>query len=208
MQNLEKTRFIAANYSNLQGLRGVPIGLLLITVVLWANQQHGRAADMSLPILFGLVTIGVTFLIYRYYKSRYGKVERTPKQKWVAFLLSAAAGAAALGAFMGDTYLHLPLSLVGLVFAAGMVADYLRMRWLAPGRYLFPAMLACFAIMLAVSILPLLGAGEWWKLLGLRVQIFGVLVVVGAVIVVYGLFGHWYFVHHLPVVTPAVKGEE
>lgn len=208
MQNLEKTRFIAANYSNLQGLKGVPLGLLLITVVLWANQLRGRATDLSLPILFGLVTIVVTFLIYRYYKSHFGKVESTPKQKRVVFLLSAAAAVAALGAFLGDNYLHLPLSLVGLVFAAAVVAEYLRLQWITPGDYLLPAMLACFAILLAVSILPLLGAGEWWKLLGLRAQIFGVLVVAGVVIVVNGLFGHWYFVHQLPEVTPAAKGEE
>jgi hypothetical protein len=208
MQNLAKTRFIAANYSSLQGLKGVPLGLLLISVVLWANQLHGRATDLSLPILFGLVTIIVTFLIYRYYKSHYGKVESTPKQKRVVSLLSAVAVAAALGAFLGDNYLHLPLSLVGLVFAAAAVAEYLRMQWIAPGRYLLPAMLACFTIVLVVSILPLLGAGEWWKLLGLRAQMFGVLVVVGAVIVVYGLFNHWYFVHQLSIVTPAGTGEK
>lgn len=208
MQNLDKTRFIAANYSNLQGLKGVPMGLLLITVVLWANQLHGRATDLSLPILFGFVTIVVTFLIYRYYKSNYGKVESTPKQKRVVFLLSIVGAVVALAAFLGDNYLLLPLSLVGLVFAATVVAEYLRMQWIAPGRYLLPAMLVCFVIILTVSILPLLGAGEWWKLLGLREQMFGVLVVVGAVIVVYGLFGHWYFVHQLPQVTPAAKGEE
>ena len=207
MQNLEKTRFIAANYSNLQGLKGVPLGLLLITVVLWANQLRGRATDLSLPVLFALVTMVVTFLIYRYYQSHYGKVESPPRKKRVEFLLSAAGGAAALGAFAGDTYLHLPVSLVGLVFAAAVAAEYLRMQWYAPGRYLLPATLACFAIIAVVSILPLLGAGAWWKLLGLRAQLFGVLLVAGAVVVVYGLFGHWYFVRQLPVVAPAAKGE-
>lgn len=208
MQNLDKTRFIAANYSSLQGLKGVPLGLLLITVVLWANQLRGRATDLSLPILFAFVTIVASFLISHYYKTHYGKVESTPKQKRNLFLLSVVGVVVALGAFLGDSYLHLPVSLVGLVFGAAVVAEYLRMQWIAPGRYLLPAMLACFAIVLAVSILPLLGAGDWWKLLGMRAQIFGVLLVVGMVTVVYGLFGHWYFVHQLPLVTPAAKGEE
>lgn len=208
MQNLEKMRFVAANYSTLQGLKGVPIGLMLITVVLWANQLHGRATDLSLPILFGVVTIAATLWIYRYYLTHYGIVESTPKQKRLVYLLSVIIGMVALGAFWGDIYLRLPVSLIGLVFAAQVVVEYLRMQSAAPGRFLLPAMLACFLTILAISILPLLGAGAWWKLLGFRAQLYGVCVVVGAVLVIFGLFEHWYLVRQLAGRMPAEKGEE
>jgi hypothetical protein len=208
MQNMEKMRFVAANYSTLQGLKGVPLGLMLITVILWANQLHGRATDLTLPILFGVVTIGATLWIYRYYQTHYGKVEPTLKQKRLVYLLSVIIGIVALGAFLGDIYLHLPLSLIGLVFAAQVVVEYVRMQSAAPGRFLLPAMLACFLSILAVSMLPLLGAGEWWKLFGFRVQMYGVCVVVGAVLVVFGLFEHWYLIRQLPGEMQVEKGGE
>ena len=198
MQNIQKTRFIAANYSNLQGLKAVPLGLLLLLVVLWANGQTGRATDLSLPILFAAVTAVLTWGIHRYYRTHFGKIERMPKQKRLELILGIVGGPVGLGAFVIDTVLHLPVSLIGLVFAASVVVEYLRMQWPTPDRYLLPGTLVFSVIMLVVSILPLLGSGEWWHLLGLRAQLFGVLTVAGAVIIGYGLFEHWFFIRQLP----------
>ncbi len=198
MRSIHKTRFIAANYSNLQGLKAVPIGLLLLLVVLWANTQTGPASDLSLPLLLALGAAALLWAIGRYYRARFGRVEHTPRQKRFELILGVLGSALGLGAFILDTTLRLPFSLIGLAFAAAVVAEYLRMQWYAPGRYLLPLSLASFAVLLVVSILPLLGAGAWWLRLGLRVQLYGVLVVAGAVVALNGLVGHAYLTRQLP----------
>ena len=103
-----------------------------------------------------------------------------------------------LAAFVLDTRADLPVSLIGLTFTAAVVAEYLRMQWYAPGNYLLPLSAASFVIMLVVSILPLLGANNWWLLFGLRAQLFGVLVAAGLVGVINGLLGHWFLFRQLP----------
>ena len=198
MQNIHKPRFLAANYANLQGLKAVPVGLLLLLVVLWADAQRGPARDLSLPLLLSLGAGLLLWVVERYYRARFGRVERTPRQKRFEIFLGLAGSALGLGAFILDTSLRLPFSLIGLVFAAAVVAEYLRMQWYAPGKYLLPLSLASFLILLVVSILPLLGAGEWWLGLGLRAQLTGVLAVAGAVTALNGLVGHAYFVRQLP----------
>ena len=200
MQNIQKTRFIAANYTNLQGLKSVPLGLLLLLVVVWANTQHGAASDLTLPILFSLGAAILTWWIYRYYRVHYGKVEAAPKQKSLVWVYSIVGGVAGLAAFILDTAFDLPFSLIGLVFAFSVLGEYWRMQYPVRGNYFLPVTLVCFAILLVTSLLPLLGFDSWWKLLGLRAQLFGVLTISGIVMMIWGVIGHWYFVHLLPPV--------
>jgi hypothetical protein len=195
MQSVQKTRFLAANYSNLQGLKSIPLGLLLLIVVLWANMQKG---SWTLLTLLSVAMIVLFVAIQRYYLTRFGKIDRTFSQKRMEVIVDILGGITGLIAFMLDTRFDLPFSLVGLTFAGAIVADYLRTQWYAPGNYLLPLSAASFVIMLVVSILPLLGAGDWWQPLGLRTQLFGVLLVAGMVILINGLVGHWFFVHQLP----------
>lgn len=198
MQNIHKTRFLAANYSNLQGLKSIPLGLLLLIVVIWANMQKGSASNLTLPILLSIAMIVLFIGIQRYYLTRFGRIDRTPNQKRMEVILGVLGGIIGLAAFALDTRFDLPVSTVGLVFAGAIVAEYLRMQWYAPGNYLLPLSAASFVIMLVVSILPLLGLSNWWQLLGLRTQLLGVLFVAGLVIVINGLIGHWFFVQQLP----------
>lgn len=198
MQNIHKTRFLAANYSNLQGLKSIPLGLFLPIVVIWANMQKGSASNLTLPILLSIAMIVLFIGIQRYYLTRFGRIDRTPNQKRMEVILGVLGGIIGLAAFALDTRFDLPVSTVGLVFAGAIVAEYLRMQWYAPGNYLLPLSAASFVIMLVVSILPLLGLSNWWQLLGLRTQLLGVLFVAGLVIVINGLIGHWFFVQQLP----------
>lgn len=198
MQNIHKTRFLAANYSNLQGLKSIPLGLLLLIVVIWANMQKGSASNLTLPILLSIAMIVLFIGIQRYYLTRFGRIDRTPNQKRMEVILGVLGGIIGLAAFALDTRFDLPVSTVGLVFAGAIVAEYLRMQWYAPGNYLLPLSAASFVIMLVVSILPLLGLSNWWQLLGLRTQLLGVLFVAGLVIVINSLIGHWFFVQQLP----------
>ena len=198
MQNIHKTRFLAANYSNLQGLKAVPLGLLLLAVVLWANGLRERAEDLSLPILFSVSAAALIAWANRFYRAHYGRVESTPRQRKTEWAIGVAGGIIGLTAFFLDTLVRLPISMVGLVFAAAVVTDYLRMQWYAPGRYLFPLALVSFLILLTASILPILGGGAWWRWLDLRGQLYGVLFVAGVVITLNGLIGHFYLAHQLP----------
>jgi uncharacterized membrane protein len=198
MQNVQKTRFLAANYSNLQGLKSVPLGLLLLIVVMWANMQKGTASDFTLPIFSSIAMLVLVMAIERYYLTRFGKVDRTFNQKRMEIILGVLGGIVGLVAFLLDTRFDLPVSLIGLIFAGAVVAEYLRMQWYAPGNYLLPLSATSFVILLVVSILPLLGAEHWWQMLGLHSQLFGMLIVAGIVMVIYGLIGHWFFVRQLP----------
>ena len=198
MSDLQKTRFLAANYANLQGLHAVPLGLLLLVVILWANAQTGPASNLTLPLLVAAAMLALAWGIRRYYQSHFGKVESTPGQKRLEILLGVIGGPVALAAFFADTGLRLPFSCIGLVFAAAFVVEYWRMQQAAPGRYLLPNTLVYTMLMLVVSLLPLAGLDGWWTLLGMRSQLMGVLLAASLVILAAGLLGHWYFVRQLP----------
>jgi len=63
-------------------------------------------------------------------------VQRTAESRRLEWLISAVGGVLALGAVWQDMTTQLPLSLVGLVFAVGLLADYIRITWLVRGRFL------------------------------------------------------------------------
>jgi hypothetical protein len=153
---------------------------------------------LGLPIIASIAMIILFMAIQKYYVTRFGKTERTFNQNGMEIVLGVLGGIIGLAAFVLDTRFDLPVSFIGFVFAAAVVSDYLRMQWYAPGSYLLPLSAASFVVMLVASSLPLFGAGSWWQLLGLRTQLFGVLLVTSAVIIINGLVGHRFFVRQLP----------
>lgn len=198
MQDTQKIRFVAANFSILQGLKSVPIGLLLILTVVWANRQQGPARDLTLPLLFGLGAILLYWLIDRYYQARYGRVERLRKQKWVEIVFGIAGGALGLGAFLLDITYDLPFSCVGLLFALSALIEYARTNLFVRGSYFFPQSLTAFVILLVASLLPLIGLDGWWRALGIRSQLFGVLIAAGVVSLGWGVAYHLSLVRLFP----------
>jgi hypothetical protein len=198
MSDLQKTRFLAANYANLQALHAVPLGLFLLIVVVWANAQTGPASELGLPLIAAVVVFFIIRWIRGYYRARFGVVESPPAQKRLELVLGLLGGAVALAAFFADTGLDLPFSCIGLVFAAAFVVEYWRMHRAAPGRYLLPNTIAFTVLMVLLSLLPLFGLAGWWGWLGLHSQLLGVLAAAGLVIAVAGLLGHWCFIRLLP----------
>lgn len=198
MQDLKKIRFVATNYSNLQGLRAVPLGLCLLAVCWWAARLHypARPVDFAVPIACLAVTIALLYLIDRYYLRVYGRVQRTPQSRNLEVLLATVGAALALAAFWLDALVRLPVSLLGLVFAAGLLADYIRVTWLVKGRFLLYYPLA--AIVMAVfSLLSVLGAPQWWLALGLRTQLIAIAVLIGIISILAGIWGHIYLARTL-----------
>ena len=197
MQNSLQIRFIATNYYNLQGLRAVPLGALLVLVCLWANAQQGPASNLTLPLIELVVLVALLFAIDRYYLRTFGRVQRTPESLRLEWLVTVVGGVLALLAFWLDTSRELPLSLLGLVFAAGLLVDYLRITWLVKGRFLLYYPVG--AVLLAVlSVLPLLGLPDWWLAVGIRDQLVAICIAGGIFTILAGIWGHIFLVRTLP----------
>ena len=202
MKNLNEVRFVATNYFNLQGLRMVPFSLLLVLVGLWANWAKYPVSVINYLVL-GLMLVACAILFYginRYYLRVFGQVKRTPESLRLEWLGQAVSGVLALGAFWLDVSVKLPLSLIGLLFAAAMLADYIRITWLVKGRFLLYYPIGALLIVV-VSLLPLLGLPDWWHAVGLRSQIFGIAITLGVVYILAGIWGHVFLVRTLPSLT-------
>jgi hypothetical protein len=205
MPDAEKIRFLTVNYSRLQGLKAVPWGLLLFLVVVWTNAQSGRARDITLPVV--LLAAGILFyaLIDGYYRRTYGRVEPVGHVFWVDVIISTGFSAAAVGAFIADMELRIPVSLFALLFASGLFLDYYRMIRLAGviTAVIYPAGLICIGEIALVAFLPLLGE-DVLTVFGFRTPMLLVYALVGIIIVVYGAAGHLYLVRSM---RPAPEAE-
>jgi len=199
MTDIQKIRFLTVNYSRLQGLKAVPSGLLLFLVVLWANAQTGRARDLTLPLLWLLAGALLYALIDGYYKKTYGRVEPAGHVFWMDVILSTGFSIIAIGAFVLDIRAVIPVSLFSLLFALGLLLDYIRMTRLAGAgtAAIFPIGLLCIGELALSAFLPLLG-GTVLGVFGFRSPMFLVYAVDAVIIVVYGIAGHLYLVRSMP----------
>lgn len=202
MNNMREIRFVATNFSNLQGLKAIPLGILLILVSLWANglEQAAGFTDLLIPIVEAIGCFVLIYVIDRYYRRTFGRVQRTPESLRLEGLISVIGGVIALGAVWLDMTRMLPLSLVGLVFAVGLLADYIRITWLVKGRFLLYYPIGAL-IMAVVSVLPLIGLPDWWHACGLVSQMIGITITVGFLSIIAGIWGHIFLVRTLSPVT-------
>jgi hypothetical protein len=197
MDNVNRIRLVATNFYNLQGLRAVPLGFCLLFVSLWANRLQGPARDFLMPVAGLIGSLIVLFLIDRFYLHTFGRVQRTPESRQLEWLFSIIGGILALGAFWLDISFRLPVSLLGLVFAAGLLADYIRINWLVKGRFLLYYPLGA-VLMAGVSILQLLGFHDWWQAFGLKNQLLGIAMAIGIFTMIAGFWGHIFLARTLP----------
>jgi hypothetical protein len=199
MADLGKIRFLTVNYSRMQGLKLVPTGALLILVCLWTNAQKGRARDLSLPIVYFIAGILVYALIDRYYRVHYGRVEPTARSLWTDVILSTGFCILVLGAFWLDGHQGIPVSIFTLVFALGLLLDYVRMIRLAGERKLtvFPIALIFIGLIALAAFLPLAGKPVL-DFFGFRSPLLLVCAADGILLLLYGLAGHLYLVRSMP----------
>lgn len=193
-------QFITANYSRLQGLRAVPIGILAVFVSVWSLYNHGPNANLSAPILVAILVTLLYWLLDRYYSRVFGQVKRTPRQRIWEFLASVGFGALGLLAFFLDTAKILPISVVGLVFALSFLEYFSRVN-LSDWRRIFvrfPENIVASILILVISLTPLFGI-SWWNALGIKSQVVGILMIVGVVIIVTGIWAHIRLVRALSV---------
>lgn len=198
---IRRIRFIAANYSRLQGLRILPIGLLLFAVTFWTTLQRGPAPrPILIPLILSASAAGLYVLIDRYYKKVFGQVVQAPRGHldWIVSIGGAAAG---LGALFVDMNFHLPFSALGLVIAIAFLVDYLMLVRITEVWYMpfWPA----FSLFVAIfSLLPLFGLTGWWRMIGVQTQLLGVLLASGLVMLIASVASHLYFTQVLSREVP------
>lgn len=192
-------RFLAANYSKLQGLREVPVGLLVASVSVWAMYNHGPTADLTLPILLTAGAILLYWLIDRLYINAFGRIRPTAKMRLWETTVSILFGVLALLAFWLDTAQDLPFSVLGLVFAAALFEEFWRATRSVKDRSLrlYPENFIAACLILMLSLLPLTGLA-WWEKLGLKSQVLSMLTIIGFLITAAGIWGHIRIVRVLP----------
>lgn len=190
-------RFIAANYSKLQGLREVPVGLFVTMVAVWSMEHQG---DLGIPILFALGAALLYWLIDRFYVNTFGRMRQTSRMHSWELIASILFGVLALLAFWLDTARDLPFSVLGLVVAAELFEDFWRATQSIKGRSfgLYPENLLAACLIFVLSLLPLTGLA-WWESLKLPSQFLGMLTVIGVLIVIAGIWGHIRILRILPV---------
>jgi hypothetical protein len=205
MQNLNRIRFLAANYASLQGLKYVPIGLMTILMSLWGNSLRKPATDLTLPILVAIGG-GVLYLfVDRYYAHVFGNIQRPTSTVRLEWLIQTVGGILALIAFAVDVSFKLPVSTLGLVFSAALLADYLRITRFAQDRFLLYYPFIAVG-MIALSVLPLVVPLDWWQVIGVHSPVLAILTVFGLLQIVIGVLLHWFLIHSLPPLQEANNG--
>ena len=188
MNNLKQIRMLTTNFPVFQGLKGIPLGLLLSILSMWASAQTGPAKDIVFPLGCSLVFICLYCIVHQFYNRIFGTVVRTNKQKIMEGIRGLVGGVIALSAFWVDVSLKPSFSVLGLVFASSILVDYVCITRQAKERLLlfYPAA-ALFLILL--SVLPIFGI-DWWNPLGIKALLLGVCTVAGLIIVVLGVLMH------------------
>ena len=189
---------MTANFLTLQGLRVVPPGLTLLLVTLWANFTSRPSRTIYVPLLVVALGAGLYWFIDCTYKSRFGQVRPKREDRLREILIQILAAGLGLAAFWLDTRSLVPVSLIGLVFAGGFFYEYLRSKRSRKdsGRLYH---LVFGALIAAVSLSPLLRMGPWWKAVGMRGQMVGVIAIISVVVIAAGVVDHLYLRRSLPV---------
>lgn len=149
--SLDQIRDLAANYSDRQGLRIVPMALMiLIQSFPRPLRVPSEAYALAMPLTL-LVGLGGYALIGRYYERKFGRVEELPYEGVPVALQIALV---VLGFFVSigiDMLVRPPVFVSGLLVAAWLIATSWSSRRIR-GYY------AAAGIVLAlVSLLPLIG---------------------------------------------------
>lgn len=199
MDNINHLRFFTQNYSNLQGLRAIPLGLLLLILSLWANLQHGPARDLTLPISVTLVCLAIYLLIDRHYNRAYGKVKRAISH--AELFIAAISAVLALAAFYIDTRNMIDISLLGLVFA--VLFAFTGFWYWRPATTLLYTNIFLAISLVVLCFLPLITNQEWWSVLGFKSLILAFTFLYGVYCIICGIIAHIYLLRSLSSIQEA-----
>ncbi len=143
MEKMERVRSVTRHYNALRGLLLVPAGLYMIMAALWHMKFHsllfpGGGNDWTTSLFILLIfssIVGLTLLITRYYRRRFGQVEPTPEEEQRMRLVPLVWMAIYCGGSYLDLSYHPPVSFFCLFLAAGLLLYWRSMDRL-PRHYL------------------------------------------------------------------------
>lgn len=206
MNDLDRIRMITVNFSTLQGLKMVPLGLLLTVISLWGNFGTGT---WRRAVIFPGTCVVVAFFLYLlaswYYARYYGTVRPTAAMRRSQVIRGLLGGIVGLLAFLADITYKVPVSFIGLVFGLASLAESL---WVArqTGVRVEPVSIVVAALLAGLSLIPAAGL-NWWQPLGFRSLLFGVCVITGILFIVLGVWEHARLVKMLPLPKEANDGQ-
>ncbi len=206
MNELDRIRLITVNFSTLQGLKMVPLGLLLTVISIWGNYGTGT---WRREVIFPGTCVVVAFFLYLlaswYYARFYGTVRPTTAMRRSQVIRGLLGGLVGLLAFLADITYKFPVSFIGLVFGLASLVENL---WISKqtGIKIEPVSIAVAALLAVLSLLPLVGV-NWWQPLGIRSQLFGICVLTGILFIAQGIWEHNRLVKLLPRSQEAGHGQ-
>ncbi|MDH5605439.1 MAG: hypothetical protein OEY93_00995 [Anaerolineae bacterium] len=188
MDNPQPVRTITTNFSGLQGLKQVPLGLMLSVISLWASAQTGPAKDIIFPVGCAILFFYIYQVVNNFYKRAFGTVIPTFKQRLLEAARVLVGAAAALTAFYVDVAIMPSISMVGLVFGVAILAEYFRISRKTNNNEMkyYPAA-ALFIFVLSSA--PILGF-NWWDPMGFKALILGICTVAGIAFTIIGMLTH------------------
>lgn len=194
MKDVQELRTVTQGYPYLQGLKVVPIGLLLMFTVSFKIDWWPWEGWEFLPFTVGAIAaLAAIVWIGRYYERRFGRVSPTRTQLRRDALGTALAAIALAGGLLVDTTLVLPVSVFGLALAAVLLWYW---SWSGGPRAYHWLLAGTLAV---VSLLPL--ASKWLDidLVDKRADAAFALVLAtaGAVYVAAGLLDHAHLVRSI-----------
>ena len=132
--NPKKLRYVTRHFYDLQGLRLLPLGLIVFT-----NSYRGTPPPL-LNTVFSLALLGIILWLYRpitrFYREQYGHVKTDQRWYWQTLGLAAIM----IGGLLADIVWAPPVSVAGL--AAGV---YLAVLW-RPQIGTFPGLRWYYAV--------------------------------------------------------------
>jgi hypothetical protein len=188
MQKQSHVRSLTTNFSFFQGLKGIPLGLLLMVLSIWASAQTAPGPALFFPIGSVVVLLGLYWIVYRFYQQVFGVVVQAKRRKTASTIREGLIGAAALAAFWIDTSLSISISVLGLIFAGAMLVDYGRVPGKTGNRLLwfYPA---GALLMLSLSLIPFFNL-TWWETLGFKALLYGITAAAGMLFIILGVATH------------------
>jgi hypothetical protein len=200
-ENLERIRFVTANYNYLKGLLGIPPGIYFLLAAggiagwwqLFIPTQEGYV-ELVIFIALG----GLYWGLVQYYNRTFGRVAHlSGNQKWVIIF-----GFIAIAAIVINNLFDLPVFLLGLAFAGMYLSFYISLK----GRFHY---LILSMALVVVSCLPLISdiepADKIWGHMGAAFCL-----VLGGGMIIIALLDHWLLVRTLPSAPdeePTATGE-
>ena len=204
MSNLKQVRRLTTNFSMYQGLKGIPLGLLLLIISLWASAKTGPAPALLFPVGSSILFVYLYWIVNQFYNRVYGVVIPENRQKIITHICEAVIGVGALIAFWADVTISPAFSTLGLVFASALLVDYVRVARKTEERLLLFYPLAVL-LMTTLSLLPVFDI-NWWAPLGIKALIYAICATAGLMFTVLGLIVHISF-ENLLLHIEEVNGE-